>query len=71
MEIAHGYGFLAIWVIIIQIIDYIMLLSLNHCSGVVTPYGNIDMDNGLVPNGTQPLPEPMMTQHQWGLVAVR
>ena len=30
---------------------------------------NIDSDNGLLPNGTKPLPEPMLTYHQWGLMA--
>ena len=30
---------------------------------------NIGSDNGLLPDGTKPLPEPIMTNHQWGLVA--
>ena len=30
----------------------------EHCSG-----------NGLLPEGTKPLPEPMLTYHQWGPVA--
>ena len=30
---------------------------------------NIGSDNGLVPSGTKPLPEPMLTNHQWGFVA--
>ena len=25
---------------------------------------NIDSGNGLLPNGTKPLPEPMLTDHQ-------
>ena len=34
-------------------------------SGLVMPYGwlwaNIDLGNGLFPDGTNPLPEPMLT----------
>ena len=50
----------------------ILLFSyLTHCS-LVMPYGKIYMDNigsanGLLPNGTKPLPEPMLTNHEWGL----
>ena len=33
---------------------------LTHC-GLMTPYGS---GNGLLPDGTQPLPEPMLTDHQ-------
>ena len=38
--------------------------------GLVTPFGDIDIwvntdsGNGLMPNGTKPLPEPMLTGHQ-------
>ena len=37
----------------------------------MTPYGdrdlgNIGSGNGLVPDGTKPLPEPMLIYHQWG-----
>ena len=40
----------------------------------MTPYGNINLGqhcsgNGLLPDGTKPLPEPMLTNHQWSLVA--
>ena len=40
---------------------------LTHC-GLVTPYGdiiwvNIGSGNGLLPEGTKPLPEPMLTYH--------
>ena len=44
-------------------------VGLTHCS-LVTSIGDIDMwvnigsGNGLLPNGTQPLPEPMLTYHQ-------
>ena len=31
---------------------------------------NIGPGNGLVPDGTKPLPEPMLTYHQWGYVAL-
>ena len=29
---------------------------------------NIGSGNGLVPDGTKPLPEPMLTDHQWSPV---
>ena len=42
-------------------------------SGLVTPYGDRDLvyigsGNGLLPGGTKPLPEPMLTGHQWSPV---
>ena len=47
-----------------------------HC--LVTPYGSIYLGhhwrhssgsgNGLLPGGTKPLPEPVMTNHKWGFV---
>ena len=45
---------------------------LTYC-GLVTPYGdrvlvNICSGNGLLPDGTKPLPEPMLTYHHWNLV---
>ena len=50
----------------------------SHC-GLVMPYGNIDpcqhwlrqlgSGNGLSPDGTKPLPEPMLTHRQWIFVA--
>ena len=44
------------------------VVNLTH-SGLVTPYGdNISSDNGLMPDGTKPLPEPMLTDHQWSPV---
>ena len=30
---------------------------------------NIGSGNGLLPDGTKPLPEPMLTNDQWGVVA--
>ena len=30
---------------------------------------NIGSGNGLLPDGTKPLPEPMLTNDQWGIVA--
>ena len=30
---------------------------------------NIGSDNGLLPDGTKPLPEPMLTDHQWSPVS--
>ena len=29
---------------------------------------NIGSGNGLLPDGTKPLPKPMLTDHQWDLV---
>ena len=29
---------------------------------------NIPADNGILPTGNKPLPERMLTNHQWGLV---
>ena len=45
---------------------------MTHC-GLVMPYGdrdrgNIGSGNGLLPDGTKPLPEPMLTYHQWSFV---
>ena len=41
--------------------------------GLVTPYGDRDLgqhwlSNGLLPDGTKPLPEPMLTDYQWSPV---
>ena len=43
-------------------------IHLTHC-GLVLPFGdsdlvNIDSGNGLVPSGTKPWPEPVLTYHQ-------
>ena len=37
----------------------------------MTPYNlvNIGSGHGLLPGGTKPVPEPMLTVHQWSLVA--
>ena len=48
------------------------VVFLTHCC-LVTPYGdrvlvNIGSGNGLLPDGTKPLPEPMLTNHHWNLV---
>ena len=45
---------------------------LTHC-GLVMSYGildsiNIGSGNGLLPDGTKPLPEQVLTNHQQGLV---
>ena len=44
------------------------------CCGLVTLYdiiefGQIGSGDGLLPDGTKLPPEPMLTNHQWGLVA--
>ena len=31
---------------------------------------NIGSGNGLLPDGTKPLPEPMLIDHQWGHMAL-
>ena len=48
--------------------NQITLFDLTHC-GLVTTYGDIDLvnigsGNGLMPDGTKPLPEQMLTYHQ-------
>ena len=60
-----------------SIMCYKSILKLNHC-GLVTPYGDMirvtnyfGSDNGLLPGGTKPSPDPMLTYHQWGSVALR
>ena len=45
-----------------------LVMQLTHY-GLVTPYGNRELGqhcsgNGLLPDGTKPLPEPMLTCHQ-------
>ena len=46
-----------------------LLSKLTHC-GLVTPYGDRDLGQhwyrySLLPDGTKPLPEPILTQYQW------
>ena len=48
------------------------LKVLTHCD-LVTSYGDKDLgqhwlDNGLLTDGTKPLPEPRLTDHQWSPV---
>ena len=49
-------------------------IVITHCD-LVTPYGeidlswtNVDSGNSLLLDDTKPLPEPMLTNHQWGPV---
>ena len=48
-------------------------VCLTHC-GLGMPYGwhrfNIGSGNGLLPDGTKPLPKPMLTNHQLGQVKI-
>ena len=48
-------------------------LVLTHCGHVETIWRHISLNigsgNGLLPDGTKPLPEPMLTNHQFSLVA--
>ena len=51
----------------------ICIVDLTKC-GLVMPYGNIDIHNsssgnGLLSDGTKPLTEPMLNNHQWSLLA--
>ena len=59
---------------------YFMLPHINFAHknstqcGLVMPYSiislvNLGSSNGLLPDGTKPLPEPMLTNHQCGVVA--
>ena len=51
--------------------------ELSHC-GLVRPYGNILLgqhcvsgnESGWMPDSIRPVPESMLTNHQWGLVAL-
>ena len=43
---------------------------LTHSGLAVTPHGDIDPGQHLLTCGTKPLPEPMLTCHQWGREAV-
>ena len=46
-------------------------MTQSRKSDLMTPYGitvNIGSGNGLLPDGTKPLPEPMLTYHQEGPV---
>ena len=45
-----------------------LIFSLTH-GGLLMQYGNSGLGNGLMPDGTKPLPEPVLTNHQYGLVA--
>ena len=45
-------------------------ITLTHY-GLVMPHGvNIGLGNGLLPDGTKPLPEPKLTYHQLGPVTI-
>ena len=44
-------------------------LLFTHC-GLVTQYGSIDLghigsSSGVLPDGTKPLPKPILTRHKW------
>ena len=62
-----------LWKLDLNIIPFFLLRSLTHW-GLVMSYGNIYVNigsgNGLTPNGTQPLPEPILMHHQWSQVAL-
>ena len=53
----------------------ILKVQLTHCD-LILPHSNrrytwvnTDSSNGMLPSGTKPLPEPILTEHQWGSVA--
>ena len=53
-------------VIVWDYVNGILSSSLTHC-GLVTPLAiwvNIGSGNGLLPDSTKPLPEPMLIYHQ-------
>ena len=71
------YLFYTVWPCILfvlshdQYVVYVCtpLLYQNTISGLVMPYGNRDLGkhwlgNGLLPDGTKPLPKPVLTYHQ-------
>ena len=53
--------------------DLQLQCSITHCAlwchMATTIWVNIGSGNGLLPDGTKPLPEPLWSTHQWGLVA--
>ena len=56
------------------VIEHWGRLKLLTHSGLVMPYGDMDLgqivwDNGLLPDNTKPLPEPMFAANFWGSVA--
>ena len=52
------------------IFKWVSETPLSHCGHMVTQiWVNIGSDNGLLPDDTKPLPEPMLTNHQWGVMA--
>ena len=66
------WAMLIVVVVLAEIQLYPYLLVLTPC-GAVTPYGVIDVvnigsANGFLPDGTKPLPKPMLNNQQWGLV---
>ena len=43
--------------------------ELTHCGHMARKiWVNIGSGNALLPDGTKPLPEPMLTDHQWSPV---
>ena len=55
------------------IISFIFVLLILHCGPVghiaIWICVNMGSGDGLVPDGTKPLPKPMLTSHQWSSVA--
>ena len=47
---------------------YLQLIGAKWRHIVAGIWVNIGLDNGLLPDGTKPLPEPMLTDHQWSPV---
>ena len=43
--------------------------ELTHCGLVTKVWDYFGLDNGLLPDGSKLVPEPMLTNHQWGAVA--
>ena len=53
---------------LVRALVYLFIVVLWHHT-VTKIWVNIGSDNGLFPDSTKPLTEPMMTYHQRGLVA--
>ena len=59
--------------IVMQGLSKCLIPASKLTRGLVMAYGenmvNDGSGNDLLPDGTQPLPEPMLTNHPWGLMA--
>ena len=58
------------WNLMQNMVSFIQQNAIENviCKIIITLI-NISSGNGLLPDGIKPLPEPMLTYHQWGLAA--